>query len=295
MQVSSINFSANYKRSGLHKATHNHQARKNQHEYTHVKNEYDKKHTKQTFIRLAALASAGIVGFFTVSGLVGEANDNDNNNYNQPSSSIYQEGEMPSASTLENEQNIQIEQTPQDIVIEEEENNDEIKSETDFKIILSQEQKNSVEKFVQNWEENSDRYFNMEEKTGVPAELIAAVHWRESTGDFDTYLHNGAKLGYTIDTYFGKRWYDNWEDAAYDALTTSQQVEFDENNLQTYYDFAEMYNGTGYSDYYNINSPYVWAGTDKYTCGKYVEDGKFDPYCVDQQPGVAVLLNEIMS
>ena len=32
-----------------------------------------------------------------------------------------------------------------------------------------------------------------------------------------------------------------------------------------------------------------------YTCGKYVEDGKFDPNCVDQQPGVAVLLNEIMS
>ena len=56
-----------------------------------------------------------------------------------------------------------------------------------------------------------------------------------------------------------------------------------------------MYNGTGYSDYYNMNSPYVWAGTDKYTCGKYVEDGKFDPYCVDQQPGGAVLLSEIMS
>lgn len=32
-------------------------------------------------------------------------------------------------------------------------------------------------------------------RTGVPARPIAALHWRESSGNFNTYLHQGAPLG----------------------------------------------------------------------------------------------------
>ncbi|MBR5304499.1 MAG: hypothetical protein IKU37_06705 [Candidatus Gastranaerophilales bacterium] len=165
-----------------------------------------------------------------------------------------------------------------------------------FEINLSPEQKYSLEKFVQNWEENSNRYFDMEEQTGVPAELIAAIHWRESNGNFGTYLHNGAKLGKPIQTFLGERTYYTWEESAKDALSNyAQPKKIVIGDIETYYAFAERYNGMGYSKYHNMYSPYVWSGTNLYTSGKYVADGKFDPNAIDEQVGVAVLLNEIMS
>ena len=36
------------------------------------------------------------------------------------------------------------------------------------------------------------------EKTGVPAELIAAIHWRESSGNFDTYLPHDKPAIFTV-------------------------------------------------------------------------------------------------
>jgi hypothetical protein len=50
-----------------------------------------------------------------------------------------------------------------------------------------------------------------------------------------------------------------------------------------------MYNGLGYANK-GLPSPYVWAGTDQYTTGKYVADGVFDPNAVDRQLGCAGLL-----
>ena len=57
-------------------------------------------------------------------------------------------------------------------------------------------------------------------------------------------------------------------------------------------DFAERYNGLGYRNK-GLPSPYVWAGTDKYTSGKYVADGVFDPNYVDQQLGVMLMIKSI--
>ena len=166
----------------------------------------------------------------------------------------------------------------------------------DFEINLSFEQEYAVEKFLENWEENQDRYYHMEEQTGVPAQLIAAIHWRESGANFNTYLHNGATLGSPIYTVLGERLYSSWEESALDALTNFAYPKYiDKNDIQTYYDFAERYNGMGYSVYHDMESPYVWAGTDRYTCGKYVADGTFDPNAVDRQVGVAVLLDTLFS
>lgn len=169
-------------------------------------------------------------------------------------------------------------------------------SELNFEIDLTIEQEISLMRFVQNWEKNSDRYYAMEEETGVPAELIAAIHWRESGGNFNTYLHNGAKLGKPISTFLGERTYYTWEESAKDALLNYAQPEkIIKDNIETYYDFAERYNGMGYSKYHNMRSPYVWAGTHYYTSGKYTADGKFNPDVVDKQVGVAVLLSKIIS
>ncbi len=51
----------------------------------------------------------------------------------------------------------------------------------------------------------------------------------------------------------------------------------------------EQYNGLGYASK-GLPSPYIWAGTDQYTKGKYVADHVYDPNAVDQQLGCAGLL-----
>ena len=60
---------------------------------------------------------------------------------------------------------------------------------------LTQVQQIDMELFLKNWEKNRHRYEEVSKATNMPAELIAALHWRESSADFDTYLHQGDPLG----------------------------------------------------------------------------------------------------
>jgi len=43
--------------------------------------------------------------------------------------------------------------------------------------------------------------------------------------------------------------------------------------MATYMTFAETFNGLGYSKNGHV-SPYLYSGTDAYSSGKYVKDGK---------------------
>ncbi len=164
-----------------------------------------------------------------------------------------------------------------------------------FAINLSDEQKASLEDFMLNWEENKDIYEQVESQTNVPAELIAAIHWRESGGNFNAYLHNGTKIGETLDTINGPKVFYSWQDSAVDALTNynANPENIIQDDFQSYCDYAEHYNGMGYSKYHDMKSPYVWAGTDNYVSGKYVQDGSFDPNTIDRQLGVAVMLKTL--
>lgn len=304
MQISSINFGSTYRIAG-----------KNRRKvyYSNYKPAKAKTANPQKGLLTAGI-SLGTTLLVLLNPLAAnkEASSANTHDFYIPVNPIIEEGEMPSSKYFDDNyftpsliedsssaENISSTTESQETTILTEETSEATEetqaSERNFEINLSEEQKMSLDEFVSNWHENMGRYMNMQEETGVPAELIAAIHWRESGGDFNTYLHNGARLGQTIDTYFGERWFNNWEDAAMDALNSATKVNFDSENPETYYRFAEMYNGTGYSDYFNMNSPYVWAGTDRYTCGKYVADGVFDPDVVDRQVGVAVLLDAIMS
>ena len=164
----------------------------------------------------------------------------------------------------------------------------------DFTLNLSDRQRSDVEAFIKNYEENYDRYKYVSDITGVPASLIAAIHYRECTSDFNRCQHNGAKLGTEIKVGENEyKTFSTWEESAIDALTRAKVgkgLTVTEGDFLSYCEFAERYNGTGYRDYHNMNSPYVWAGTDKYTSGKYVSDGSFKANVVDDQVGVAVLL-----
>ena len=209
----------------------------------------------------------------------------------------------PSTSTVEETPTVSIEE-PVEIIEEPIEIIEEIPIETmeykynipDFEINLSDEQAMSLENFIENWQENKKIYEQVASKTNVPAELIAAIHWRESGGNFDAYLHNGTKIGETLDTINGSKIFYSWQDSALDALTNygGNPDNIIQDDFQSYCDYAEHYNGMGYSKYHNMNSPYVWAGTNLYSSGKYVQDGNFDPNKVDRQLGVAVMLKTLL-
>jgi hypothetical protein len=53
--------------------------------------------------------------------------------------------------------------------------------------------------------------------------------------------------------------------------------------------FLERYNGFGYR-FWGPESPYLWSGSQHYTTGKFVEDGRFDIDAKSDQIGGAVLM-----
>jgi lysozyme family protein len=153
-----------------------------------------------------------------------------------------------------------------------------------------------LKKFVANYEKNKEKYKTVAEKTDMPQHLIAALHWRESSGNFKTYLHQGDPLGKpavhvpkNIPVFY------EWEDAAVHALNGKKSIKNkfgitkDTTDLAPLLAFTEAYNGLGYFNKNRI-SPYVYSGSDVYTSGKYVADGKYDPNAKDKQLGTFVLI-----
>lgn len=93
----------------------------------------------------------------------------------------------------------------------------------------------------------------------------------------------------------GRGPFASFEAAAVDALTNcapyaARNTDWSVGGLLT---MLEQYNGLGYFNR-GIPSPYIWSGTDQYTKGKYVADGKFDPNVVDKQLGCAGLILAMM-
>jgi lysozyme family protein len=168
---------------------------------------------------------------------------------------------------------------------------------------LSQEQQFAMRKFVQNYQANKARYEAVAEKTDMPPELIAALHWRESTGNFGTYLHQGDPLGKPARNIPNNiPVFHDWESAAIHAINLKKGIQqrfgitkatgqSDPAALSTY---AEYYNGKGYFNK-SRPSPYVFSGTSSYQSGKYVADGKYDPNAVDRQLGVYSMLSNLWS
>lgn len=164
---------------------------------------------------------------------------------------------------------------------------------------LSDGQKEELAKFLSVWSLNRRRYELVEAKAKVPAPLIAAIHWRESGGDFNTYLHNGDPLGKPTTHEPKEILFEEWEPAAVDALTrekaafAASNVTDDDSDIEPMCVFAEYFNGLGYAER-SLPSPYVLAGTTGYKEGKFDEDGHFDAADVDGQLGVLVMLRHIL-
>lgn len=140
--------------------------------------------------------------------------------------------------------------------------------------------------------QSKSRYQQVAAKTGVPWFVIAVIHQRESSQNFNRSLAQGDPWS-RVSTHVpkGRGPFKSWEDAAIDALVNcspyaARNKDWSPGGTMT---LLEKYNGLGYANK-GLPSPYVWSGTDQYVKGKYVADGVFDANVVDKQLGCAGLI-----
>lgn len=162
-----------------------------------------------------------------------------------------------------------------------------------------------VDKAIAFFRDHEEKYEEIEglRRGGVPAAVVFCLHGRESTWSFSRHLHEGSSLkGRTRYVPKGRpkksprngsvyTFVESAEDALY-VLKGLDRVEW--GDLDTALHTIEKYNGTGYLRYHpDVNSPYLWAGTNHYVRGKYVADGRFSRTAVDKQLGCAAILKRM--
>ncbi len=141
------------------------------------------------------------------------------------------------------------------------------------------------------------RYQNVEYQTGVPWFVIAVIHERESSQNWQRSLAQGDPWNrVSVRVPAGRGPFISWEAAAIDALVychpyLAKHKDWSTGGLLT---ALEKYNGVGYANR-NVPSPYLWAGTDQYRAGKFTRDHFYDPNHVDSQPGCAGMLKAMMA
>lgn len=143
---------------------------------------------------------------------------------------------------------------------------------------------------------SKSRYQVVEAKTGVPWWIIAVIHEREASQNWNTQLGQGDPLNkVSVHVPKGRGPFKAWEDSAVDALMNCSPylARNKDWSIGSALTNLELYNGLGYANK-GKPSPYIWSGTDQYVSGKYVRDGVYDPNTVDSQPGCAALLMTMM-
>lgn len=137
-----------------------------------------------------------------------------------------------------------------------------------------------------------------------PSIILFALHYREGDNDFNTHPHNGDPLNHrTFHVPRGRLPHTaspasdppyKWEQSAIDAWFVVDHLQnTDWQSTQSSLDRIESFNGMGYRKR-GVPSPYLWAGTNIYTRGKYVADGRFDPLAVDKQLGCVAILKHAL-
>lgn len=131
----------------------------------------------------------------------------------------------------------------------------------------------------------------------IPWWFIAVVHYREAgfknnSPRWDTYLGNGQPLNKkTTIVPKGRGPFSTWEEGAADALINAHPYAAKNKDwgIGGSLTKLEEYNGLGYFNK-GLPSPYIWAGTDQYSKGKYIRDGVYSATTVDKQLGCAGIL-----
>lgn len=144
--------------------------------------------------------------------------------------------------------------------------------------------------------EHAAVYKRIVQGSSLPWYFVGCLHHMETGGSFEKHLHNGDSLKHrTVQVPRGRPVHGTppftFEDSARDALNMHDLLRTDVFTPTMLMYEAERYNGFGYRLHNpQVLSPYLWAGTNHYTQGKYTADGKFDPRAVSKQIGVCALL-----
>lgn len=160
----------------------------------------------------------------------------------------------------------------------------------------------SAKKKVETLVSNIDRYKEVSHhfpNPGLKWWFVAVIHEMECSQNFNRHLHNGDRLiNRTINVPAGRPIKGippfTFTESAIDALELKGADKITDWSIGNILYFLEGYNGYGYEKYHHINSPYLWSGTNHYTKGKYIADGKWDENAVSKQVGVAILLKYII-
>jgi lysozyme family protein len=139
------------------------------------------------------------------------------------------------------------------------------------------------------------RYKSVSAKTGVPWQVIAVIHEREASQNWNSNIAQGDPWNKrSTHVPVGRGPFPSWEDAAYDALTNCAPFAAHNKDWSVGGALAilEKFNGLGYANK-GRPSPYIWSGTNQYKSGKYVSDGVYSPNAVDKQLGCAGILYEM--
>lgn len=138
------------------------------------------------------------------------------------------------------------------------------------------------------------RYDDVGKMFGIPAWVIGAIHYREASFNFTTWLANGDPLmrhglpAATIHVPKGLGPAPNWEEASMLSLKQMKWHIGMNWDLVSALIHLEEYNGLGYF-HHGVPSPYIWSGTSHYFSGKYTSDGHYDPSVHDKQLGCAAI------
>lgn len=130
----------------------------------------------------------------------------------------------------------------------------------------------------------------------VPWHVLGVLHRMESDGRLDRHLHNGDPLtARTVHVPAGRPLDGappfSWLQSAEDAVRVQGLHLWADWSLSGTLYRIEFWNGLGYLRRHpETPSPYLWAGSNIYTKGKFVADGHWDAEAVSQQIGAAVLL-----
>lgn len=143
------------------------------------------------------------------------------------------------------------------------------------------------------------RYQAVEKETQVPWYVIGIIHAMEGGCDFATHLHNGDPLSKrTVQVPAGRPKAGtapfSWKSSACDALTMKGLEKIKDWPIERICFELERYNGFGYRTYHpSVLSPYLWSGTNHYSRGKYIADGKWSSSAVSGQSGAMAILKRM--
>jgi len=149
---------------------------------------------------------------------------------------------------------------------------------------------------------NKARYEEVQSALGVPWFMVGAIHAMECGLRFDRHLHCGDPLtartvhvpkGRPVSNPKDGKCY-SWLESAMDALTMKNLQAIKVWSVERICFELERYNGWGYRNYHSETlSPYLWSGSNHYSQGKYIADGKWSATAVSGQSGAMALIKRV--